>query len=157
MRSYWTLNRTKAIVALAGAVVLTGPVIGDKTAFAEKNTDEVAAMDKDTYLTEPGETHPGYMLPPLSDHMFFAQLNDAQFALEEGRLEEEDGTAKGYNRGYYAEPAQIVDFVLVVSNPVEELSNVSDDGTAVQYDRGYYKDPETIVAVIIVSSEDVER
>jgi hypothetical protein len=152
MRSYWTLNPTKAIVAaLAGAVVLTAPVIADKSAFAE-STDEVAAMDEGTYVIQPSETHPGYMLPPPSDRMFFAQLRDAQFMLDE-----DDGTAKGYNRGYYAEPAQIVESALV-SNPVEpiELSRISNDGTAQQYDRGYYKDPGSIVAVIIVSSDDIE-
>jgi hypothetical protein len=162
MRSYWTLNPTKAIVAsLAGAAVLTGPVIADKSAFAE-NTDEVAAMDQATYLIQPSETHPGYMLPPLSDHLIVTQLNDDQFALkendDEAALEEDDGTAKEYNRGYYAEPVQIVELVLVPTTIEEiELSNVSDDGTARQYDRGYYKDPEIIVALIIVPSEDIEQ
>src|SRR6478752_8129613 len=80
MRPYRTFNRTKAVVAsLAGAAVLTGPII--KSAFAE-NTDGVAAMDQDSYLIQPSETHPGYMLPPLSDHLMVAQLNDAHFALE---------------------------------------------------------------------------
>ena len=83
MRLYWTFNRTKAIVAsLAGAAVFTGPVIADKSAFAE-NTDEVSAMDQGTYLIEPSETHPGYMLPPLSDHLIVAKLNEAQFAFQE--------------------------------------------------------------------------
>ena len=162
MRPYWTLNRTKAIVAsLAGATVLTGPVIADKSAFAD-NTDEVAAMDHGTYLIQPSETHPGYMLPPLSDHLIVAQLNDAQFVLQEnedqGALEEDDGTAKEYNRGYYAEPVQIVGFVLAPTTlEAIELSKVSDDGTAQQYDRGYYKEPEITVALIIVPSEDIEE
>ena len=162
MRLYWTLNRTKAIVAsLAGAAVFTGPVIADKSAFAE-NTDEVSAMDQGTYLIEPSETHPGYMLPPLSDHLIVAKLNEAQFAFQEnedqGALEEDDGTAKEYNRGYYAEPGQIVGFVLAPTiREAIELSKVSDDGTAQQYNRGYYKDPEIIVALIIVSSEDIEE
>jgi hypothetical protein len=65
---------------------------------------------------------------------------------------------KEYNRGYYAEPVQIVGFVLAPTTLREiELSKVSDDGTAQQYDRGYYKDPEIIVALIIVPSEDVEE
>ena len=141
--------------------MLTGPVIADKSAFAEK-TDEVAAMGKGTYLIQPSETHPGYMLPPLSDHLIVAQLNDDQFALEENDdeavLEEDDGTAKEYNRGYYADPVQIVELVLVPTTlEAIELSNVSDDGTAQQYDRGYYKDPEIIVALIIVPSEDIEE
>ena len=110
MRSHWTLDRTKAIVAsLAGVALLTGPVIADKSAFAE-NTDEVAAMDSPTYLIQPSETHPGYMLPPLSDHLTVAQLNDDQLALEEkndeAALEEDDGTAKEYNRGYYTDPCR---------------------------------------------------
>jgi hypothetical protein len=162
MRSHWTLDRTKAIVAsLAGVAVLTGPVIADKSAFAE-NTDEVAAMNSPTYLIQPSETHPGYMLPPLSDHLIVGQMNDDQLALEEkngeAALEEDDGTAKEYNRGYYADPVQIVELVLVpTSIEAIELSNVSDDGTAHQYDRGYYKDPEIIVALIIVPSEDIEE
>ena len=162
MRSHWTLDRTKAIVAsLAGVALLTGPVIADKSAFAE-NTDEVAAMDSPTYLIQPSETHPGYMLPPLSDHLTVAQLNDDQLALEEkndeAALEEDDGTAKEYNRGYYTDPVQIVELVLVPTTiEAIELSNVGDDGTAQQYDRGYYKDPELIVALIIVPSEDIEE
>jgi hypothetical protein len=153
MRPYRTFNRTKAVVAsLAGAAVLTGPII--KSAFAE-NTDGVAAMDQDSYLIQPSETHPGYMLPPLSDHLMVAQLNDAHFALEENEdqaaLEEDDGTAKKYNRGYYAEPVQIVRFVLTPTTlEAIERSKVSDDGTAQQYDRGYYKEPEIIFALIIV-------
>jgi hypothetical protein len=101
----------------------------NKSALAE-NTDEVAAMDKGTYPIQPSETYPGYMLPPLSDHLFVAKLNDAQSALEEGGFEEDDGTAKEYNRGYYAEPVQIVEFVLVTS-PAEaiEPSKVSDVGS----------------------------
>jgi hypothetical protein len=160
MRSHWTLDRTKAIVAsLAGVAVLTGPVIAGKSACAE-NTDEVAAMDSPTYLIQPSETHPGYMLPPLSDHLIVAQMNDERFALEENddeaALEEDDGTAQEYNRGYYADPVQIVELVLVPTTiEAIELSNVSDDGTAQQYDRGYYKDPEIIVALIIVPSEDI--
>jgi len=162
MRPYWTLNRTKAIVAsLAGAGVLTGSVIANKSAFAE-NTDEVAigsgyapevAMDQGMHLFQPSETHPGYMLPPLSDHLMIAQLNHVDVALEEN-----DGTAKEYNRGYYAEPVPIV-ALLLAPTTVEaiELSKGGDDGTAQQYDRGYYKDPEIIVALIIVPSEDIEE
>jgi hypothetical protein len=160
MRSHWTLDRTKAIVAsLAGVAMLAGPVIADKSAFAA-NTDEVAAMDSPTYLIQPSETHPGYMLPPLSDHLTVAQLNDDQLALEddETALEEDDGTAQEYNRGYYADPVQIVELALVPTTiEAIELSNVSDDGTAQQYDRGYYKDPEIIVALIIVPSEHIEE
>jgi hypothetical protein len=148
----------KAIVAsVAAAAALIGPVIVGKSALAE-NTDQVVAMDESTYLT-----HPGYMLPPLSDHLMVAKLDDAQFALEEdedeGALEEDDGTAKEYNRGYYAEPVQVV-WVVVAPSSLEaiELSKISDDETARQYDRGYYKDPEIIVAValIVVPSEDIE-
>jgi hypothetical protein len=118
-------------------------------------------MNESTYLIQPSETHPGNMLPPLSDHLMVARLNDAQFALEEnedeGVLEEDDGTAKVYNRGYYAEPVQIMWFVLAPSTLDSiELSKSSDDGTARQYDRGYYKDPEIIVALIFVPSEDSE-
>ena len=103
--------RSKAVIAwLAAAVVLTGPVMVDKSALAE-NTDEAAAMDEGTYLIQPSKTHPGYMLPPLSDHLLVAQLNDAQFGAEEGGFEKGDGTAKEYNRGYYAEPVQIVELV----------------------------------------------
>jgi hypothetical protein len=153
----------KAIVAsVAAAAALIGPVIVGKSALAE-NTDQVVAMDESTYLNQPSETHPGYMLPPLSDHLMVAKLNDAQFALEEdedeGALEEDDGTAKEYNRGYYAEPVQVV-WVVVAPSSLEaiELSKISDDETARQYDRGYYKDPEIIVAValIVVPSEDIE-
>ena len=84
-----------------------------------------------------------------------AQLNDADFALEENdgqaALEEDDGTAKEYNRGYYAEPVQIVGFVLTPTTlEAIELSKVSDDGTAQQYDRGYYKEPEIILALVVV-------
>ena len=141
--------RSKAIVAsVAAAAVLIGPVMVSKSALAE-NTDQVVAMDESI---QPSETHPGYILPPLSDHLMVAKLNDAQFALEE-----DDGTAKEYNRGYYAEPVQIVGFVLVPSTlDAIELSKISDDGTARQYDRGYYKDPEIIVALIVVPSEDIE-
>ena len=160
MKSYWTLDRTKLTIAsLASAAVLTGPAIADNLAFA----DEVAAMDRGTFLIEPSETHPGYMLPPLSDHLIFAQSNGDQSALEdnddEAALEEEDGTAKEYNRGYYREPVQIVELVLVPTTiEAIQLSNVSDDGTARQYDRGYYKEPEIIVvALIIVPSEDIEQ
>ena len=160
MRPYWMPNRTKTIIAsLAGAAVLTGPVITNKSAFAE-NSDEVA-MDQGTHLIQPSETSPGYILPPLSDHLMIAQLNDGEAALEEdenvGALEENDGTAKEYNRGYYAEPVQIVRFVLApASLEAIEVSEGSDDGTAQQYDRGYYKDPEIIVALAIVQSEDIE-
>jgi hypothetical protein len=155
--------KSKAIVAsVAAATVLIGSVMVSKLALAE-NTDQVLAMDESTYLIQPSETHPGYMLPPLSDHLMVAKLNDAQFALEEdedqGVLEEDDGTAKEYNRGYYAEPVQIVWFVLAPSSlDAIELSKIGDDGTARQYDRGYYKDPEIIVAValIVVPSEDIE-
>jgi hypothetical protein len=157
MRSYWTLNRTRAIVAaLACTGVLTGPVIADDSAFA-KATDEVA-----TYLIHPSGTHPGHMLPPLSDHLIVAGLNDDQFGLEENGdeavVEGDDGTAKEYNRGYYAEPVQIVKLVLVsTTSEAIERSKVSDDGTARQYDRGYYEDPEMIVALIIVPGEDIEE
>lgn len=150
--------RSKAVIALlAAAAVLSGPVVVDKSALAE-NTDQAAAMDEGTYLIQPRKTPPGYMLPPLSDHLLVAQLNDAQFAVEEGGFEKGDGTAKEYNRGYYAEPVQIVEFVPAPSF-IESIepSRVSDDGTAQQYDRGYYKDPETIVAMIIVSSDDIEN
>ena len=153
--------RPKAIVAsVAAAAVLIGPVMVGKSALAE-NTDQVVAMDESTYLIQSSETHPGYMLPPLSDHLMVAKLNDAAFALEEdedeGALEEGDGTAKEYNRGYYAEPVQIVWFALAPSSlDAIELTKMSDDGTARQYDRGYYKDPEIIVALIVVPSEDTE-
>jgi hypothetical protein len=151
----------KAIVAsVAAAAALIGPVIVGKSALAE-NTDQVVAIDGSTYLIQPSETHPGYMLPPLSDHLMVAKLNDAQFALKEdeddGVLEQDDGTAKEYNRGYYAEPVQIVWFVLAPSTlDAIELSKIGDDGTARQYDRGYYKDPEIIVALIVVPSEVIE-
>jgi hypothetical protein len=162
MKSYWTFHRTKLTLALlASAAVLTGPAIADNLAFAE-NIDEVAAMDQGTFLIEPSETHPGYMLPPLSDHLNIAQLNGDQSALEdnddEAALEEHDGTAKEYNRGYYAEPVQVVELVLVPTTiEAIELSNVSDDGTARQYDRGYYKEPEIFVALVIVLSEEIEQ
>lgn len=161
MRPYWMPNRTKTIIAsLAAAAVLTGPVIANKLAFAE-NTDEVG-MDEGANLIQPSEPYPGYILPPLSDHLMIAQLNDGEVALEEdedvGALEENDGTAKGYNRGYYAEPAQIVRFVLApTSLEAIEVSEGSEDGTAQQYDRGYYKDPEIIIALVIVQSEDIEE
>ena len=145
--------RSKAIVAsVAAAAVLIGSVMVSKSALAE-NTDQVAAMDESTYLIQPSETQPRYMLPPLSDHLMIAQLNHVDVALEEN-----DGTAKEYNRGYYAEPVPIVALVLAPTT-VEaiELSKVGDDGTAQQYDRGYYKDPEIIVALIIVPSEDIEE
>ena len=162
MKPYWTLDRTKLTIAsLASAAVLTGPAIADNLAFAE-NIDEVAATAQRTFLIEPSETHPGYMLPPLSDHLNIAQLNGDQSALEdnddEAAVEGDDGTAKEYNRGYYKEPVQIVELVLVPTTiEAIELSNVSDDGTAQQYDRGYYKDPEIIVALIIVPSKDIEQ
>jgi len=148
----------KAIVAsVAVAAALIEPVIVGKSALAE-NRDQVVAMDESTYLIQPSETHPGYMLPPLSDHLMVAKLNDAQFALEE---DEDDRTAKEYNRGYYGEPVrepvQIVWFVLAPSTlDAIELSKIGDDGTARQYDRGYYKDPEIIVALIVVPSEVIE-
>jgi hypothetical protein len=149
--------RSKVIVAsMAAAAVLIGPVMVSKSALAE-NTDQVAA--ESTHLIQPSETQPGYTLPPLSDHLMVAKLNDAQFAVEEdeGALEEDDGTAKEYNRGYYAEPVQIVWVVLAPSTlDAIELSKMSDDGTARQYDRGYYKDPEIIVALIVVPSEAIE-
>ena len=67
--------RSKAIVAsLATAAVLTGPTMVGKLALAE-NTDPVATLDEGTYLIQPSETHPGYMLPPLSDHLLVARLN----------------------------------------------------------------------------------
>jgi len=162
MKSYSTLGRTKAIAAsLAGAAALSGPVIADNSALAE-NTDRVTGMGQAPYLIQPSQTHPGYMLPPLSDHLFVARLNDDQFALdeegEEAVLEQDDGTAKEYNRGYYAEPVQTVELILVPTTlEAIELSNVSDDGTAQQYDRGYYKDPQIIVALIILPSEHVEE
>jgi len=155
-------NRTKAIVAsLAAGAVLIGPVPADKTAVAG-NTDEVTAMSDGMYLIQPGDKDPVYMLPPLSDHLLFAQQNDDQVALEqdsgEEAVDEGDGTAKEYNRGYYAEPTQIAQVVLVPTTiEAIEAANVSEDGTARQYDRGYYKDPETIVALIVVSSAGLEQ
>jgi len=162
MKSYRTFDRTKLTVAmLASAAVLTGPAIADNLALAE-NIDELAAMHQGTFLIEPSETHPGYMLPPLSDHLNIAKLNGDQSALgdsdDEAVLEEDDGTAKEYNRGYYAEPVEVVELVLVPTTiEAIERSNVSDDGTARQYDRGYYKEPEISVALIILPSEDIEQ
>jgi hypothetical protein len=155
-------NRTEAIVAsLAAAAVLTGPVFADQTAVAG-NTDEVTAMSEGMYLIQPSDNDPAYMLPPLSDHLLFAQQNDDRVALEQNNaeeaVEEDDGTAKEYNRGYYAEPTQIARVVLVpTSIEAIETANVSEDGTARQYDRGYYKEPETIVALIVVSSAGFEQ
>src|SRR4249920_807198 len=88
MRTNWISNRTKAIlVSLAGVAVLSGPLVLEQSAFAE-TADEVGAMDKGTYLIEPSETHPGFMLPPLSDHLNVARLDD-----DEAALEQDDATA----------------------------------------------------------------
>lgn len=158
-------KRTRGIVtSLAAAAVLVAPAIAQKSALAE-NTDQVAAIEQ-PYLIQPSQTHPGYMLPPLSDHLIVAQSDQDEFALEEGgaagdenlAIEEDDRTAAQYNRGYYEEPVQIAAFVLLPTTlEAVELADVSDDGTAQQFDRGYYKDPEMIVALIVVPLEDDQQ
>jgi len=148
-------DRTRGIVAsLAAGAVLIAPAFAGNLAG---NTDQVAAINVGPYLIQPSETHPGYMLPPLSDHLLVARLDDDQFAVEQDNVafEDDDGTATQYNRGYYREPEQPAAFVFVPTTiEAFELTNASDDATAPQYDRGYYKEPEIIVAYIMVLNED---
>jgi len=148
MRPYGTTKRTRAIVTLlAAAAVFSGSVFVERTAVGA--TDSIQPDDPDS----------GYVLPPLSDHILLARLHEEQVALRSDNgqeaLEAHDGTAKQYNRGYYREPVEIGQLVLVtVPSTLEETEaiNVSDDGTAQQFDRGYYKEP-AIVALIAIPSE----
>jgi len=161
-------NRTKAIFAsLAGLAVLSGPLVSERSAFAE-TADQVSAMDKGTYLIEPSETHPGFMLPPLSDHLNVARLDDDEAALEqddadEAALEQDDATAEGAT----AEDAmaqtccndldpQTVVLVLAPTVSDAEAIGEEDDGTARQYDRGYYQEPEVIALIIVPSQNTAE-
>jgi len=56
----------------------------------------------------------------------------------------EDGTATQYNRGYYAEPEQVI-------------VAATDDSTADEFDRGYYKDPDHIAILVINPSNPAEE
>ena len=134
----------KAIVgSLAGAAFLIGAGVGQ---------DAVAAMQPGIYLIQPSETHPGFMLPPISDHLNVAQLND-----DEAALERDDAAAQVFASDSSAEGTdivQIVEFVLVPTTiGASDADEVGSDGTAQQYDRGYYQDPEVVVAMIIAASE----
>ena len=147
MRTNWISNRTKAIlVSLAGVAVLSAPLAWEQSAFAE-TADEVGAMDKGTYLIEPSETHPGFMLPPLSDHLNVARLDD-----DEAALEQDDATAQTW-RGDHE--LQIVMFVLT---PTASEAGVigEEDGTTRQYDRGYYQEPEVIALIIVPTQNTAE-
>ena len=169
-------NRTKAIFAsLAGLAVLSGPLISERSALAETadqvaamDQNQVGAMDKGTYLIEPSETHPGFMLPPLSDHLNVARLDDDEAALEqddadEAALEQDDATAEGAT----AEDAmaqtcpndhdpQMVVLVLTPTVSDAEAIGEDDDGTARQYDRGYYQEPEVIALIIVPAQNTAE-
>ena len=159
-------NRTKAIFAsLAGLAVLSSPLISERSALAETadqvaamDQNQVGAMDKGTYLIEPSETHPGFMLPPLSDHLNVARLDD-----DEAALEQDDATAEGAT----AEDAmaqtcpndhdpQMVVLVLTPTVSDAEAIGEEDDGTARQYDRGYYQEPEVIALVIVPTQNTAE-
>ena len=168
MRTNWIPNRTKAILAsLAGLAVLSGPLVSEQSAFAE-TADQVGAMDKGTYLIEPSETHPGFMLPPLSDHLNVARLDDDEAALEQDdataqNAAAEDATAENAT----AENAtaqtcrndhdpQTVVLVLTPTASEAEAIGEEDDGTARQYDRGYYQEPEVIALVIVPTQNTAE-
>ena len=159
-------NRTKAIFAsLAGLAVLSGPLISERSALAETadqvaamDQNQVGAMDKGTYLIEPSETHPGFMLPPLSDHLNVARLDD-----DEAALEQDDATAQGAT----AEDAmaqtcpndhdpQMVVLVLTPTVSDAEAIGEEDDGTARQYDRGYYQEPEVIALIVVPTKNTAE-
>jgi len=159
-------NRTKAIFAsLAGLAVLSGPLISERSALAE-TTDQVAAMDqnqvgamdKGTYLIEPSETHPGFMLPPLSDHLNVARLDDDEAALEQDdataqNAAAENATAQTCRNDH--DPQTVV-LVLTPTTSESEAIGEEDDGTARQYDRGYYQEPEVIALVIVPTQNTAE-
>jgi len=164
-------NRTKAIFAsLAGLAVLSGPLISEQSALAE-TTDQVAAMDqnqvgamdKGTYLIEPSETHPGFMLPPLSDHLNVARLDDDEAALEQDdataqNAAAEDATAENATAQTCRNDhdPQTVVLVLTPTTSESEAIGEEDDGTARQYDRGYYQEPEVIALIIVPSQNTAE-
>lgn len=149
-------NRTKAIFAsLAGLAVLSGPLISERSALAETadqvaamDQNQVGAMDKGTYLIEPSETHPGFMLPPLSDHLNVARLDD-----DEAALEQDDATAQ--IRRNDLDPQTVV---LVLARATSEAGAIGEeaDGTARQYDRGYYQEPEVIALIIVPTQNTAE-
>jgi hypothetical protein len=158
MRPNWIPNRTKAILAsLAGVAVLSGPLVSEPSALAE-TADQVAAMDQDQvgamdkgkgrYLIEPSETHPGFMLPPLSDHLNVARLDD-----DEAALERDDATAQTCCN---EDDPQTV--VLVLTPAASEAGAIGeeDDGTARQYDRGYYQEPEVIALIVVPTQSTAE-
>jgi len=154
MRQYRSPERNRAIVtSLAAAAVLSGPVFAEKTAVAgaAQNGNQGAP----TYLIHPED--PKLTLPPLSDHILLAQLDENQGAHSQdssGGAFGDDGTAKQYNRGYYTEPAQIAQLVPTPTTLEEtEAVKLSDDATAEQFNRGYYREPEMIVARVILPEE----
>ena len=157
MRPYRMPKRTKAIVtSLAAAAALSGSVFAEETSVVgvAQNVDKGGAMN----LIQPADPDSGYTRPPLSDHILLAQANEGQAAVPQdngqGALGEGDGTAKQYNRGYYTEPVQIAQLVLMPTTLDQtEAVNVSNDETAQQFDRGYYREPEMIVALVILPEE----
>ena len=166
MRPNWIPNRTKAILtSLASLAILSGPLVSERSALAE-TTDEVAAMDqvgavdkdKGIYLIKPSETHPGFMLPPLSDHLNVARLDDDETALEqddadEAALEQDDATAQ--IRRNDLDPQTVV---LVLAPAISEAGAIGEeaDGTARQYDRGYYQEPEVIALIVVPTQNTAE-
>jgi len=152
MRPYGTPKGTKAIVtSLAAVVVLSGPAFSTIASAAQ---NEGGAIN----LTQPEDTNSGYTLPPLSDHILFAQANEDQTAVPQHNRQsafgDDDDTAKQYNRGYYTEPVQIAQLVPVPTTLEEtEAVNVSNDETAQQFDRGYYREPEMTLALVILPGE----
>ena len=147
MRHYSMRN---GIMAFIGAVIFALPMAAEKAALAQP-VDEVAGMGQPTEPLRPGETLPGFVLPPLSDHLNVAALSDDEVALED----DDASTAEIPSQRYDNEPAEIE--VVMLIPPVDSATDISEtgeDGTARQYDRGYYKEPEVIVALIIVTAED---
>jgi len=163
MRANSTSNRTKAIlVSLAGVAVLSAPLAWEQSAFAE-TADQVSAMDKGTYLIEPSETHPGFMLPPLSDHLNVARLDDDEAALEqddadEAALEQDDAAAQNDAAQICCNDLDPQTVVLVLARATSEAGAIGEeaDGTARQYDRGYYQEPEVIALIIVPTQNTAE-
>ena len=76
----------------------------------------------------------------------------------------EDGTDTQYNRGYYAEPDQVIIAAVddgtatefdrgYYAEPEQVVIAAVDDDTANQFDRGYYKDPD-LVAILVIDPND---
>jgi len=83
MRPYGTPKGPTAIItSLAAVAVLSGPAFSGETtvAGAARNVDEVGAVN----LIQREDTNSGYTLPPLSDHILFANANEDQVAVPQG-------------------------------------------------------------------------